>query len=149
VQLVVQAAAIGRDGEALVLEMGKPVRIAEVARQLADTADATVDIVYTGLRPGEKLHEDLFGTGERDDRPFHPLISHVGVPALDPDHVRFLNPYAPDDQVTGELMVLCEYDTVTATIGPMARRRSPAQQAGRHAIAVMQGAPGRDGDRLN
>ncbi|MEV6342698.1 polysaccharide biosynthesis protein [Actinoplanes sp. NPDC051851] len=84
VHLVVQAAAIGLPGEALVLEMGEPVRIAEVARQMAQLAPHPVRIEYTGLRPGEKLAERLFGTGEVDRRPFHPLISHVEVPPLDP-----------------------------------------------------------------
>src|SRR6185503_3339601 len=80
VHLVIQAAAIGRDGEALVLEMGEPVRIAEVARQMVDLAPAEVEIRYTGLRAGEKLSEVLFGAGETDVRPFHPMISHVAVP---------------------------------------------------------------------
>ena len=65
VQLVIQAAAIGRDGEALVLEMGKPVSIAQVARQMVEQADTPVDIVFTGLRPGEKVHEELFATANR------------------------------------------------------------------------------------
>lgn len=85
VQLVVQAGAIGRSGEALVLDMGSPVRIADVARQLVALADVPVDIVYTGLRPGEKLHEVLLGAGELDDRHSHPLISHVQVPPLPRD----------------------------------------------------------------
>ncbi|BFU42451.1 nucleoside-diphosphate sugar epimerase/dehydratase [Krasilnikovia sp. MM14-A1004] len=108
VQLVIQAAAIGRDGEALVLEMGQPVRIAQVAKQMAEQADSPVEIVFTGLRPGEKLHEELFGDGEEDARPLHPLISHVAVPPLDPADVRVLAPYAENGQVVKELAVLCE-----------------------------------------
>jgi FlaA1/EpsC-like NDP-sugar epimerase len=82
VQLVIQAGAIGRDGEALVLDMGQPVRIDEVAKRMIAEAGRDVEIVYTGLRPGEKLHEQLLGTGEIDRRPCHPLISHVDVPPL-------------------------------------------------------------------
>jgi FlaA1/EpsC-like NDP-sugar epimerase len=108
VQLVIQAAAIGRDGEALVLEMGKPVSIAQVARQMAVQASAPIDIVYTGLRPGEKLHEELFGDGERDTRPFHPLISHVGVPMLHPYEARLLEPYAEPQRLVKELAALCD-----------------------------------------
>ena len=52
IQLVVQAAAIGRRGEALVLDMGEPVHIAEVARQLARQATEPIEIVYTGLKSG-------------------------------------------------------------------------------------------------
>jgi FlaA1/EpsC-like NDP-sugar epimerase len=90
VQLVIQAAALGRGGEVLVLDMGKPVRILDVAQQLARQAKRPVAIVYTGLRPGEKLHEELFGDDEKDLRPLHPLVSHVDVPPLDPvviDHL--------------------------------------------------------------
>ncbi|MEQ8717525.1 MAG: nucleoside-diphosphate sugar epimerase/dehydratase [Acidimicrobiales bacterium] len=78
-QLVIQAGAVGRDGEALVLDMGEPVKILDVARQLAAQADRPIEIVFTGLRPGEKMHEVLFGLGEIDQRPAHPLISHVPV----------------------------------------------------------------------
>ena len=82
VQLVVHASVIGRAGEALVLDMGEPVRILDVAHQLMEIAGQGIDIVYTGLREGEKLHEELFGDGEIGQRPFHPLISHVDVPPL-------------------------------------------------------------------
>jgi FlaA1/EpsC-like NDP-sugar epimerase len=77
VQLVVQAGAIGRSGETLVLDMGEPVSIDDVARRLAAESPRHIDVVYTGLRPGEKLHEDLLATEEDDRRPIHPLISHV------------------------------------------------------------------------
>ena len=96
-QLVIQAGAVGRDGEALVLDMGEPVRIADVARRLVAEADRPVEIVYTGLRPGEKLHEVLLGADEADDRPAHPLISHVPVPPL---HVRASWPPSPPTTAT-------------------------------------------------
>ena len=83
-QLVIQAAAIGRSGEALVLDMGQQVRILDIACQLITQAGVPVPIEYTGLRPGEKLHEELFGDAEpRNHHPQHPLVSHVPVPPLD------------------------------------------------------------------
>jgi FlaA1/EpsC-like NDP-sugar epimerase len=97
VQLVLQAAVIGRGGEVLVLDMGQPVRIADMARRLASASGREADIVFTGLRPGEKLHEDLLGPGERDVRPCHPLISQVPVPGLSPGKVAGLDPGADPD----------------------------------------------------
>jgi FlaA1/EpsC-like NDP-sugar epimerase len=82
VQLVIQAGAIGRSGEVLVLDMGEPVRIDDVAKRMVLESERPIKIVYTGLRPAEKLHEDLFGDGENDERPVHPLISHVPVPPI-------------------------------------------------------------------
>ncbi|MDZ5442978.1 polysaccharide biosynthesis protein [Micromonospora sp. 4G57] len=120
VHLVLQAATIGRGGEALVLDMGEPVRIADVARRLAAEASAPAEIVFTGLRPGEKLHEHLFGADEADSRPLHPLISHVRVPSLAPDEVRGLDPYGDPDELIKRLAVLCA-DTgaaLTAVPGP-------------------------------
>jgi len=107
VHLVIQAAAIGRGGEALVLEMGEPVRIAEVARQMAQLAPVPIDIEYSSLRPGEKLHEDLFGAGEIDRRPLHPLISHVEVPPLDPACVTALDVSADPHTLIAHLAQLC------------------------------------------
>ena len=61
VHLVLQATAIGRAGEVLVLDMGEPVRIADMARRLAASSGREVRIEFTGLRPGEKLTEDRLG----------------------------------------------------------------------------------------
>jgi len=97
VQLVIQAGAIGAGGEALVLDMGSPVRIADVAAQLISMEGRPIDIRYTGLRPGEKLHEELIGSQEHGERPVHPLISHVPVPPLPPAalaRARSLHTYA-------------------------------------------------------
>ena len=93
VQLVIQAGAIGRPGEALVLDMGEPVRIADVARRLTSSTGREVDIVYTGLRPGEKLIEDRLGPDEIDRRPNHPLISQIPVLPLRADQVIGLDPH--------------------------------------------------------
>ncbi len=94
VQLVLQAAVIGRRGEVLVLDMGEQVRIADIARRLAAGATREIDIVYTGLRPGEKLAENLLGRDEVDNRPCHPLIRHVQAPPLAPAQVMSLDPDA-------------------------------------------------------
>lgn len=87
-QLVLQAAAIGSDGDVLVLDMGEPVRIADVARTLIQLSGRRdIEITYTGLRPGEKLGEDLFA-GSEDRRPTtHPSVQRVTVPALDVSEV--------------------------------------------------------------
>ena len=78
-QLVVQAGAIGRTGEVLILDMGDPVRILDIAHRMIAMSGKKVDIAFTGLREGEKLHEDLIGVSESDERPFHPKITHARV----------------------------------------------------------------------
>ena len=88
VQLVIQAAAIGDSGEALVLDMGRPESIVDLAETLMTITGRRSEVVFTGLCRGEKLHEELFGTGEEDHRPKHPAISHVTVPRLKAAEVR-------------------------------------------------------------
>jgi len=96
-QLVLQAGAIGTGGEVMVLDMGSPVKIVDVAKTMIDLSGRTdIDIVYTGLRPGEKLTEELFTPGEEILRSSHPLISQVFVPALDANEVQAS---APGDDV--------------------------------------------------
>lgn len=67
-QLILQAAVLGRGGEVFVLDMGQPVRISYLAEQLIRLAGKEpgrdIEIVYTGLRPGEKLFEELFHAHE-------------------------------------------------------------------------------------
>jgi FlaA1/EpsC-like NDP-sugar epimerase len=82
VQLVIQAGVTGPAGSVMVLEMGDPVRIADVAKMMVLESGRKIDIVYSGLRPGEKLHEDLFGSDELPRPARHPLLSEVDVPAL-------------------------------------------------------------------
>jgi FlaA1/EpsC-like NDP-sugar epimerase len=87
VQLVVEAGALGRVGEVLVLDMGEPVPIVDLARELIGQIEPGIDIPfeYTGLRPGEKLHEVLIGEGETLLRRPHDLIAAYAVPALNPE----------------------------------------------------------------
>jgi FlaA1/EpsC-like NDP-sugar epimerase len=108
VQLVVQAGAVGEPGEVLVLDMGEPVRIAEVAERLASRASQPIDIVYTGLRPGEKMHEELFGDFEAERCVRHPMIDAVSVPALDPELVRHVDTDVPCEYVRSLLRDLVE-----------------------------------------
>lgn len=83
-QLVVQAGAIGAPGEVLILDMGEPVKILDIAERMIEMSGKDIEITFTGLREGEKLHEELVGLGEGDERPFHPKISHALVHTLAP-----------------------------------------------------------------
>lgn len=83
-QLVLQAAVIGAPGDVLVLDMGEPVKIVDVAKRLMAEAGKQVDIRFTGLRHGEKLHEVLFSEHENAKPTNHPLINRVDVPVYVP-----------------------------------------------------------------
>jgi FlaA1/EpsC-like NDP-sugar epimerase len=78
VQLVLQAGTMGTGGEVFILDMGEPVRIIDLARDLirlsGNEEGKDIDIVYSGLKPGEKLHEELFLASEKVERSDHPKI---------------------------------------------------------------------------
>ncbi|WP_028457952.1 nucleoside-diphosphate sugar epimerase/dehydratase [Chloroflexus sp. Y-396-1] len=78
VQLTLQAAVLGKGGEVFVLDMGEPIRIVDLARDMIELSGLKVgrdiDIVFTGLRPGEKLYEELFVEGEEYERTDHAKI---------------------------------------------------------------------------
>jgi FlaA1/EpsC-like NDP-sugar epimerase len=76
-QLVLQAALMGRGGEIYVLDMGAPVRIVELARlliRLSGYTEQDIGIAYTGLRPGEKLYEELLADAETTLPTPHPKL---------------------------------------------------------------------------
>lgn len=89
-ELVIQAGAMGNEsGAVMVLEMGEPVRILDVAKRMISLSGATgVEIVFSGLRPGEKLHEVLFSDEEVATATDHPMIRSVAVPPIDPVELR-------------------------------------------------------------
>jgi len=109
VQLVIQAGAIGHDGQVLVLDMGDPVRIADVARQLAASRAPEVPIVFTGLRPGEKLHEELFCREEVPRASDHALIRTVEVPPLAPDWVEQIETSGTPEEMMQRLHDLVQH----------------------------------------
>ncbi len=78
VHLVLHAAAISKGGEIFVLDMGKPVKILDLAKRMIELYGCVpgkdVEIKFTGLRPGEKLHEELFNTDEVIEKTSHPKI---------------------------------------------------------------------------
>ncbi len=83
-ELTIQAGAIGRPADVLVLDMGEPVKILDVAKGLIARSGKDIRIVFTGLRPNEKLHEVLFSGDEERTSTSHELVSRVEVPPLDP-----------------------------------------------------------------
>ena len=90
-QLVIQAGAMGEGGEVFVLDMGEPIKIIDMAKRLIhlsglevkddENTEGDIEIVYTGLRPGEKLYEELL-IGENDLPTRHPLIMSANEDCL-------------------------------------------------------------------
>jgi FlaA1/EpsC-like NDP-sugar epimerase len=89
VSLIVQAGAIGGRGQVYVLDMGEPVKILDLARNMIRLSgkepDADIAIEYIGVRPGEKLHEELWSTGETVGPTSHPKILRAARPPIDAD----------------------------------------------------------------
>ncbi|HLT26836.1 MAG TPA: nucleoside-diphosphate sugar epimerase/dehydratase [Zeimonas sp.] len=91
-QLVLQAAAMGTGGEIFVLDMGEPVRIVDLARnmiRLSGYSENDIRIEFTGLRPGEKLYEELLADAEQTRETPHPKLRIVRSRPVD---VEFLGP---------------------------------------------------------
>jgi FlaA1/EpsC-like NDP-sugar epimerase len=81
-QLVMQAGAVGKGGEVFVLDMGEPVKIVDLAKQMISLSGLTEDdikIEFSGLRPGEKLYEELLLDGEGLLPTIHPLVKVAKV----------------------------------------------------------------------
>ena len=81
VSLVLQAATMGNGGEVFVLDMGRPVKILDLAKRMISLygyrPGIDIDIIFIGLRPGEKIHEELFNADEMIGKTSHPKINMV------------------------------------------------------------------------
>jgi FlaA1/EpsC-like NDP-sugar epimerase len=87
VSLIVQAGSIGRSGQVFVLDMGEPISILELAKNMIRLSgkepDRDIAIEFVGVRPGEKLHEELWGGGETVGETIHAKILAVTRPPID------------------------------------------------------------------
>jgi FlaA1/EpsC-like NDP-sugar epimerase len=111
-RLTVYAGAIGEPGEVLILDMGEPVRILDVAQRFAHQYDPPLEVVFTELRPNEKLHEDLIARDEHGARRVHDLITHVDVAPLAPSDV-MRNGEVPSFE---EMRTIAESPTLAGTV---------------------------------
>ena len=136
-QLVLQAATMGRGGEIFVLDMGEPVKIVDLARDLITlsglTPDKDIEIRFTGLRPGEKLFEELSTAEEKAEKTRHPKIFIGKIPSRSLDEV--------SKQVAGLLDGVNDLDVDTAVrrikvLVPEFQRHDEAPQA--QVIALRQ-----------
>jgi FlaA1/EpsC-like NDP-sugar epimerase len=94
--LILQAGSMGHGGEVFVLDMGSPVKILDLASNMIRLSGkelgVNAEIVFTGLRPGEKLHEELVVEGEDVERTSHPkVMKMIGDGKLHADWTRQLN----------------------------------------------------------
>jgi FlaA1/EpsC-like NDP-sugar epimerase len=94
-QLVIQAGTLGKGGEIFVLDMGKPVKITKLAEDLILLAglrpNEDIEIQFTGLRPGEKLYEELLANNENTLPTSHPLVRVAKTRSYQKEQDQILN----------------------------------------------------------
>jgi FlaA1/EpsC-like NDP-sugar epimerase len=132
--LVLQAGAIGGNGHVYVLDMGEPVRIRALAENMIRLSGKEpyrdIDIVVTGVRAGEKLHEDLWSDGEVAVQTEHPKIHRADRPSIDAawleEGLNDLERLVDDGDVTGVVMRL------TSMVNAPQRAPAPAVEISSH-----------------
>ncbi len=91
--LVLEAGAMGKGGEIFVFDMGQSVLIRDLAKKMIKLSGLEegkdIEITYTGLRPGEKLYEELLATKENTKQTHHPKILIANTRPADPEHIEF------------------------------------------------------------
>ena len=115
--LILQAGAMGEGGEVFVLDMGEPVKILDLAKNLVRLSGKELgvdaEIVFTGLRPGEKLHEELILEGEDVMRTSHPKVMKlIGSERMPPAWARRLEELIAAAQAGNRLQVIEKLDAL-------------------------------------
>jgi FlaA1/EpsC-like NDP-sugar epimerase len=125
-QLVLQASSMGRGGEIFILDMGQPVKIVDLARdliRLCGFSEEQIRIEFTGLRPGEKLYEELLADDETTTRTPHPKLRIARAREVPGDLLAELLPWLMQHRVLGDDEVrrdlrrwVPEYQSVAAPV---------------------------------
>ena len=149
-QLILEAASLGKGGEIFILDMGQPVKIVDLAQDLIRLAGLVpgqdVEIRFTGIRPGEKLYEELSLEQEQADRTRHPRIFIGRLHSQDLGRVRrqvtdlldLADTASPDDLRAKFKEIVPEYNYQAAPAAD-----APAASAPTHPpLAPSHGAPG-------
>lgn len=121
--LILQAGAMGEGGEVFVLDMGEPVKIVDLAKNLIRLSGKELgvdaEIVYTGLRPGEKLHEELVIEGEDVARTTHPKVMKlIGSEKMPPEWMARLGELIEAARAGGGLSVVEKLDALVKGYSP-------------------------------
>jgi FlaA1/EpsC-like NDP-sugar epimerase len=129
-RLVIQAGAMGQGGEVFLLNMGDPVRIYDLAVQMIELSGLQpgkdIDIQITGLRPGEKLYEELLISQDNAIKTDHPKIFAAREGML---------PWSELEGLLSNLFAIAQANDVAA-IKPMLRKLVPEYQPANHPVAV-------------
>jgi len=126
--LVVQAGSMGGRGQVYVLDMGEPVKILDLAKQmirLSGKDETQIPIVFTGALAGEKLHEVLWNEGEAVGPTSHPKIMRAARPAIDADWL---------DEQLGELERAVEEGDTLGLVGQLGRMVREPSRVGTDAV---------------
>lgn len=141
-QLVLQAGLMGKGGEIFVLDMGEPVRIVDLARdmiRLSGGSEGEVAITFTGLRPGEKLYEELLGKDEESIPTSHPKVRIVRSSPPEPDLLATLVPWL---RATRTLSDMATKAALARWVREYEMAAEPAESAsGAHNVAGNAAAP--------
>ena len=104
-QLVLQAGCMGLGGEVFVMDMGEPVKIVDLARdmiRLSELSESDIRIVYTGLRPGEKLFEELLADDEHTRPTPHPKLRIAKAREVAPEWLEGLHAWLRQDRIPSD-----------------------------------------------
>ena len=145
--LILDAAALGRDGDLFVLDMGEPIRVMDLARDLVRLAGRDPDsqpFETVGLRPGEKLHEQLFYDAEQVESTASTKVLRATAPSPPPDvrdHVRRLLAMAGGEDEVALRDALLGYVREIDEVSPAAEREAGGLRHGVGAGKVAHGQP--------